>query len=387
MADPEDRLARGTMSRRLLIFISFLLALCLFGLSQFVWLRPYLDGVSSWSSWTAETTATSAATTSPSSSFLTNDPLHVFWGLSGAHPGFLAELQVCLRSVLLNAPLERNLTLHLLADQEAYDALPQILHERANLTLWRTRTGVTLKTYNVEPWVANWTKAVNDLCKAQTECPGGYLYLHTVGTWFRLFAYQILSPTDVPFAVYMDVDVVVTANLEQVWTQVDNRFAFQWGAMECAGFMVLRMDQLPRVWELASHIDLRNASDTLNEKITDQLVFRAVQHKHPEIVGPLTTEWDLSVAAGAWRAHKRFAQVYPKLGMIHYNGGGSSKGPFWNNSLYFVNTSEDAQMRGGLGLTAYYIFMPWHWARSYAKSLTTPERSFPLRVLHGGMPL
>ena len=43
-------------------------------------------------------------------------PLHVAFGLSGNHPGFLAEFQVALKSVLLNSPLERDLFVHILAD-------------------------------------------------------------------------------------------------------------------------------------------------------------------------------------------------------------------------------------------------------------------------------
>src|SRR5210317_1673621 len=45
-------------------------------------------------------------------------PVDIVYGGHGSHPGFLAELQASLKSVLLNAPLDRELRIHFLVDEE-----------------------------------------------------------------------------------------------------------------------------------------------------------------------------------------------------------------------------------------------------------------------------
>ena len=52
--------------------------------------------------------------------------VHVTFGLSGNHSGFLAEFEVALKSVLLNAPLELSLHIHILADEDAFASLKEI---------------------------------------------------------------------------------------------------------------------------------------------------------------------------------------------------------------------------------------------------------------------
>ena len=41
--------------------------------------------------------------------------IHLAFGLSGNHPGFLSEFEVALKSVLLHAPLDRNMHVHIVA--------------------------------------------------------------------------------------------------------------------------------------------------------------------------------------------------------------------------------------------------------------------------------
>ncbi|KAL7523663.1 hypothetical protein ACHAXR_000278, partial [Thalassiosira sp. AJA248-18] len=65
-------------------------------------------------------------------------PINVAFGLSGDHPGFLSEFEVALKSVLLNAPMERNLHVHILADRDAFVSLDGIFN-RTQLPTWVTR--------------------------------------------------------------------------------------------------------------------------------------------------------------------------------------------------------------------------------------------------------
>ena len=303
------------------------------------------------------------------------DPLHVLFGLSGAHPGFFAELQVALKSVLLNAPLDRNMSIHFMADQEAYDALDNLFDE-TNLTTWQSRSAVSIWTYNTQPYIMEWEQEVRHLCnatgrrKAATEA----LKKHTIGTWFRLFAYQILPTEEIESVVYMDSDVVITANLEALARQIDPHYSYQWGESRCAGFMILALNKLKDIWDIALTMDFANATKKDGKKkasVDDQLVFKAVEDRYRHLTGRLTPEWDISLASGAWRFQKKLPQTYPELGMMHYNGGAWSKEAYWDNSVYF----NDENFKGSFGITNYYIHLPWTWARSYAKSLSgTPDK-------------
>ena len=84
----------------------------------------------------------------------------------------------------------------------------------------------------------------------------------------------------------------------------------------------------------------------------------------PHKVQYLPTQWDTSVADGGTynKLRKDPIGFRPKLGMIHYNGGGGSKDEFWiNNDLMDKNPAS-------FGLTFYYVNMPWPWARFAAQS-------------------
>ena len=82
-------------------------------------------------------------------------PVNVAFGLSGNHPGFLAEFEVALKSVLLNAPMERNLYIHVLADKDAFSSLDEIFN-RTLLPTWVTRNPIEIHAYDISshlPWL------------------------------------------------------------------------------------------------------------------------------------------------------------------------------------------------------------------------------------------
>ena len=224
-------------------------------------------------------------------------------------------------------------------------------------------SSVHVHLYNTTRYIPAWQELIATLFM-QTYLPREWMGLaalqHTIGTWFRLFAHEIVlaqyDPT-VTTVLYMDADVVVTKNLEvlpAVW--MDDHSAFQWGAHRCAGFMVLNLALLPTLWETVRRINLQNASMVLQEEPTDQLIFVAIDDQYPHLRGRLLpVAWDLSIANGPWRSHLRFPEAYPELGVIHYNGNGASKEPYWHH-YYFTETD---MYQGSLGLTSYYIHMPW----------------------------
>jgi hypothetical protein len=198
------------------------------------------------------------------SSTITLPPVHVLFCLSGNHSGFLSEFEVSLKSVLMNAPLERNLTVHIMADALAYEALDDVF-ARAELELWQSRTQVSIESYNVEQHIPAWHKRVEDLFAStgfQRQPSHAFgVGLHTIGTWFRLFCHDVLKVSNsndksiddnaVEHVLYIDPDVVIMANLEDVWRHADTEYHFQWGVSVCAGFLLLNVPKVNEIWQTA----------------------------------------------------------------------------------------------------------------------------------------
>ena len=88
-------------------------------------------------------------------------PIHVAFGLLGNHIGFLSEFEVALKSVLLNAPLERDLVVHVLADRDAYRGAGDVF-DRTELSAWVTRNPIEVNVYNVMPQITSLERQIMD---------------------------------------------------------------------------------------------------------------------------------------------------------------------------------------------------------------------------------
>ncbi|KAL3918337.1 MAG: hypothetical protein SGILL_004287 [Bacillariaceae sp.] len=148
---------------------------------------------------------------------------HVMFALSGSNTGgMFKEFEVSLKSVLLNAPRKGSMTIHILADDPAFNALENVFSEKMKLdpsnnetVVLMAPTPIYIKTYNVQEELPKWkdTIEVNTGKAANMTTLGTKsLYRHTIGTWFRLFAGDVL-PADVDNVLYLDTDVVAMANL------------------------------------------------------------------------------------------------------------------------------------------------------------------------------
>jgi hypothetical protein len=130
----------------------------------------------------------------------------------------------------------------------------------------------------------------------------------------------------------MDTDVVIMANLDDLWKHVDQDATFQWGSDECAGFMILNLQKLGTVWDMARRCDLHNISKVTDHAFNGQLIFVAVNHTFPNVVGVLPEEWAISVANDAWRHAADIVDYQPKVGMLHFNGGGDENA-YWEGEF------------------------------------------------------
>jgi len=322
-------------------------------------------------------------TTSTTADSENAESVHVLFGLSGNHSGFMAEFEVALKSVLLNAPLDYDLAVHVVADREAYDALDGVLlnsrTEGADLSTWVMRNRVSIHTYNAQPYLRKWNAQLTQFLRKAMLAPS---YGHTIGAFFRLFAHRIL-PKDIENVIYMDTDVVILSNLQNLWKIVnhddENGPLFYIGESQCSGFIVINLKKTVKIWEAASKADLANISQHTHQAPDDQLVFRSIKMEYPDLVGVLPEEWDMNIADGLWMFKRAVVEKRPKVGMLHFNGGGSSKESFFVAHDFL----KDKALKGTFGLVNYYVRLPWTWARFMAYS-NVPENQagFPLFVNH-----
>ena len=298
-------------------------------------------------------------------------PFHVLFGISGNSSGFISEFQVSLKSVLLNAPVDAPLDIHIMVDGDASKAVDRVLEE-TELAQWKTRNPISIHTYKVDPFVEAWKERMVQLFKKQWKDVYGAHYsteVHTIGTMFRLFANELL-PSNVTKMLYLDPDAILVANLQSLWNHIDPQALFQWGETMCAGFMVLDNQQLPRVWDLAHQTPMLNISERFHNGANDQLIFRAVNVTFPDRVALFEQGWDIHVADGGFRFKKNLDQRRPRVGMMHFNGGSSSKESAY--ASHSILKEEEAQ--DTWGLAHYYARMPWRWAPYWAQG-TIPVAS------------
>ena len=153
------------------------------------------------------------------------------------------------------------------------------------------------------------------------------------------------------------------ANLDALWDFIPTTDGaqpiFHWGAGQCSGFLIINVSQLQLLWDLAPLIPLQKISNR-DHHLSDQTLFVGMNETFPEKVGLLPDGWDMTVSE-KWRPKYRpYAQKLPDVGMLHFNGGGSSKEAHWNSNKSFI------------------VAFPKTWVRTriiFSKILRVPPRS------------
>ncbi len=308
-------------------------------------------------------------------------PIQVAFGLCGNHPGFLSEFEVALKSVLLNAPLERNISIHILADQEAFDAMKGIFN-RTELSTWQTRNPTEIHVHDVTADVPQMESEVADVFRAHNPNVG-WSALHTMGTYYRLFVERYVSNTSAKHILYMDTDVVIMANLEALWEHVESEqqnALFHWGKNMVAGFVVMNLERMNKILPLAKNSSLVEVVGTEEIPFDDQYIYRAVNISHPNEVNVLPPGWDMTVTA-IWQSNNHpYDKKFPNVGMLHFNGGGLSQEAYFNLEDPEQSFSTKSKLRETWGNGKFYATLPWEWARYQAKSLARPgSEGHPIR--------
>lgn len=303
--------------------------------------------------------------------------VHILYTLSGNHSGFLSEFIISLKSVLMNSPLDANLTVHVMADNPAYIGLKSLWNE-TNLNEWITRNQITIHVHDIETEISHY-KNVNN----ETIINAIYHHLsnfnesfvrtkrfHTIGALFRLFPHYLLD-TNIHHILYLDTDVLMLNNLAEVWKYRDNDKVFQWGERsKCSGFLLINLKRFRNdFWNLS-----KTLLDANKRRIYgDQELFRFFNNAYPHLVSYLPPEWDAHYDT-AWRdqnSRKRTLMHYPRPCFIHLNGGAKSKKSAFE--VHHLVTSNKFSIVTTWGIGKYYVNIPWEWARFHLKTQVNPS--------------
>ncbi|CAB9515819.1 expressed unknown protein [Seminavis robusta] len=307
-----------------------------------------------------ESLSANAPPSTTTSSTTSLEPLHILFGMSGNDPGFFEEFQVCLKSVLLNAPHQRATHIHIMADQEAFQTLHHTnathkgIFETIQLQGAPWFQDITISTYNVQSHVDQWSEYIRQRVNHQNYPATEH---HTVGAYFRLFPQQVI-PNPPEFMLYLDTDVAVMANMAGMLPYADPTYTFIMSE-SCTGVMWIHVPKLDQFW---NHYVPQRKWDIRIEHDQNLILGVAQAFPNDPIVQVLSPTWDLQVAKH-WRhvTRQQLLALRPDgIGLIHYNGGGASKGSSFRVSDF---VTKDWAQDGWAIPALYYRELPWEWVK------------------------
>jgi hypothetical protein len=114
-----------------------------------------------------------------------NRAVDVLFGMQGNSQAFIDEWEVALKSILLNAPIDASLHIHILANNAARVAISERIH-KAGLEGTRWRNPVTITVYDVEKYQEEWTAFIQQNIRKGNTIDGRV----TLGGYYRLLAFK-----------------------------------------------------------------------------------------------------------------------------------------------------------------------------------------------------
>lgn len=270
-----------------------------------------------------------------------DNQVHILYGLSGGKDEFIDEFYVSLKSVILNTPIDKGMTIHVLTDPQAFNAVRPM----EKLMQFRSRQPISIQVYNTQSKGYLWKKNIEYCTGHKTSKK------HTMGTFFRLYAYDVL-PESAEHAVYLDTDVMITTNLQELWRMRNSSTYFQWGETRCAGFMILNLRLMRQnFWKLVNLTYPKDVVIKVHDKITDQDMVRRFNEHYPDLVSFLPPEWDNHRADNFRQFNHALLRLRPKMGMVHFNGGkiGVTDNVFLDDKRKEYTAAH------------YYAHHPWQW--------------------------
>jgi hypothetical protein len=315
---------------------------------------------------------------------------HVLYGLSGSIPEFMNEFDVSLKSVLMNAPLDSDMDVHLIVDAEA---LPEVRRKirKAGLanSVWRNQISIYLYLISEEAktrYEEHVLEAlpVKNITTGKRVGPGGL---------FRLFAYEIL-PKSVRSVAYLDNDVVILTKLDELSAVRDDRYMYQVGVKKdvCSGLMIINLQRFHEFWDYLRRVH-PSRIPTNSGRIGDQLILQRVKdlgnnELKERLVGDLPREWHVHLAHGFRRRAHLLRKKRPRFGMLHFNGRRGNHEEWWKGGImkYCMegecanNIKMQEDFRQTWMLAEHYVTIPWTNAMYLAKGHAGERAGKKIRI-------
>ncbi len=282
--------------------------------------------------------------------------------------GIVDEWEVNFKSVLGNAPLDNELHIHVLANGEAAQVIERRINESQLVEKSKWRNKVTLTLYNVEGKIEGWREFLKVHLRGH-----GVDERVSIGGYFRLFASTVLKERGVDEVIYMDTDVVVVANLNDLvlsmnTTHVANEnMVYQFSGN--SGFMVLNMQKFHIFWDLISKLpEIKSGGD--------QALLSAVIDEWPSVYnGKIPEQWDVHLGHGFRRGPDKLLSKRNSIGMLHFTGA--------YGNTYFEDSIDKLcggnyhgknckghlkEFHSSWGLAETYIRLPWKYLIFFAST-------------------
>jgi hypothetical protein len=267
--------------------------------------------------------------------------------------GFMDEWEVHLKSLMIHAPLDFNLHVHIITNQKALLSIQQRL-ELSGLHHFQFRNKVTLTCYVVDKYEITWEEFIyNKTNKTPFQSAKN---IYTTGAYYRLMAdrYDFYSdsflsfcfhfhlsnlypfvvcssrvlPKDLVNVIYSDTDVVFNSNLNALYPYLDPKKHTQWlqiGKTGCSGFIILNLKTFgSHFW---TTIDVLAQQKISFGGVHDQYLLRLVRENSPlNSTGILPDEWNIH-----YSDHHRDPSSIMELeiAFLHFNGMRNQLRGFW----------------------------------------------------------
>ena len=313
--------------------------------------------------------------------------LHVIQCLAGNATGFINEWEVNLKSILVYAPLDAHMHIHIIADEKAAAAINNRLDvAELHTATWRNKLYLTIT--NVESRMDNWLNILKVFLQSHFDTRIG------IGGYFRLFAHEIILKyisrsdwNDLRTAVYMDTDVVVISGLnsliEGMDKVVDNRGRndnggfnyplWTWGGN--SGFMTLNLIHFDQFWTLLRLAIARDAEvGVLNGRwISDQSLLQLVETYFNHEVGVIPEQWNIHIGHGYQKSPQLLYDRKVDAGILHFTGIDTGDSYFSDEGIIkFCHCGKGCQgdaendrdkIDRSWGRADHYVKLPWHWVK------------------------
>jgi len=324
--------------------------------------------------------------------------LHVIHCLSGNDRGFIEEWEIAIKSILVNAPLDHDLHVHLLADNKAAQEIDSIATQHKWVdSIWRNQIEVIV--HNVEEMIPGWREFLTNMLT--TESNRQWMDERVgIGGYFRLLAHRIIVPyecrnrkactgdvkKDLQLAVYMDTDVIIISNLNHLRYSAENTLKMTkeegrqiplWMWRDNSGFIILDLTRFEQMWKRVEI--LRSIARGAPNSKGDQSILAQVEKNCTSFTAEIPLAWSTHIGHDDYRPYPhRLIWQRKEVGMLHFTSPGWSifgknfmdkggPGKWCEISRYCNQTATQPggdmyNVLSSWGLAEYYAKLSWDWA-------------------------